>query len=365
MTPARATTFASWIRRRLTALLAALLVVPGAPLFAGLRSQDPAPAEARASVRGTGPGFTWESSRGLAGLAERFAAEIPAILEEARQWTGLTPDPRPLHLEWVADRAALARALGEPQVPEWFAAVAVPEQRRLILATSIAGSEAQLRATLRHELMHLAMADLGPAAYARLPAWFHEGCAQVFAGDVYLSQLEISLPWRAFTGELESLSEYRAGFGREPVQAAVGYALGQRYVARLQRVYGAAVLPALLARVAAGASLDAALLAETKLSEVSHEEALREELASAAALLADFYPHLFVVVALALLAVYPFWRAARRRRRRELEDRWARDDRRARLDPVLASGQWREPTPAGEAGAEEPEALDWWEEEKT
>lgn len=354
MTEARATTCISSSKRRRTALAAALLAWLGAPLFS--------PAAAQEREHGGGPGFTWEASPGLAATARHFQGEVGPLLEEARRWTGLPPDSRPIQLVWVGSREELAQALGEP-VPDWYAAVALPEQRRLILATQVAGTESRLRATLRHELMHLAMADMGPEGYARLPAWFHEGCAEVFAGDIYLGDLGVSLAWRAFAGDLEPLSDFDEGFGRETVRAAVGYAQGQAFVARLRREYGARIVPALLQRVAAGASLDQALLAETDLSLVTHELKMRAALSSPLALLTDFYPQMFFLLALALLVAFPFIRAARRRRRRELEQRWEREEQRERSDPVLASGQWRQPGPERPEG-EDPEAVDWWEEEK-
>lgn len=354
-TEVRATTSAARNERLRPALFAALLVLPGAPRFYSVLPPPRAAVACQEAVRGEGPGFRWEAAPGLAPVARRFAAEVGGILEEARRWTGLPPDERPVDLVWVATRADLARALGEEEVPAWFAAVAVPRERHLIIATEIAGTGDRLRTTLRHELMHLAMADMGPGPYERLPAWFHEGCAEVFAGDVYLGGQGVSLAWRALLGDLESLADYEQGFGRESFRAAVGYALGQAFVARLRRVYGQRIVPALLARIASGETLDQALIAETGLSEVTHELKLRQELASPLALLSDFYPQLFLGVALLLVFAFPFVWLRRRRRRRELEERWGRQeqqDRRAQEEAARSGPQ--------EVGGDEPEPLDWW-----
>jgi hypothetical protein len=335
-------------------LCAALLALPGAPLLRAAAPQQ----------SGQGPGFTWTAPDGLAHLAERYEPEVARLLVEAREWTTLPADPRPFRVEWVADREDLARALRLDGVPAWYAAVAVPSERRLIIATEVAGSEARLFSTVRHELMHLAMADLGPAAWERLPAWFHEGCAEVFAGEVYLGEMGVSLSWRAVLGDLERLSEYRDGFPDSPARAAIGYALGERFVSRLVRHHGLPALQQTLALVRSGASLDAALIETTGEGIVGHEEAMRQELVNASGLLGEIYPQLFLGLALFMVLAFPIVRATRRRRREELEERWEREDRVEDLDPVLATGQWQrvEKRPAG--GDEDAEPWDDWDEEE-
>ena len=337
-------------RGRLRALLfvaAALLALPGAPL----RSQE--------GGWQAGDGFRWRARPGLESVGEREAPRIADIFREARDWTGLPPDPRPFDVVWVADRRQLAEELGA-EVPDWFAAVAVPFQRRLIIATEVAGDLARLRTTLRHELLHLAMADLGPEAWERLPAWFHEGCAESFAGDVYLGSLGVRLSWRAFRNDLPPLVRYQDGFGKEALHAAVGYALGHAFVDSLQRRYGADIVRRILARVRAGAPFERALLDLTGLSQIQHEQELHAELRSLAALAGDLYEQIFLILALLLVVLFPFAMRRRRRRRQEFEDRWARQERTDDLDPVLASGQWQEP---GDGNAEAEPLDDWVDEE--
>ncbi len=338
-------------------LSAALLALPGAP---------PLLAQAPASdlARGAGQGFEWTAPDGLADLAGRYQDEIDGILRDARAWTGLPPDPRPFRIEWVGDREDLAKALRVRELPGWYAAVAVPSERRLVIATEIAGSEARLMSTVRHELMHLAMADLGPDAWSRLPSWFHEGCAEVFAGEVYLGELGVSLSWRAVLGDLDLLMEYRDGFPDSAADAAVGYALGERFVSTFLRHHRLPELQDVLARVRAGDSLDRALIEVTGMGVVDHEERMREELVNASGLLGEIYPQIFLGLALFMVLVFPFVRAARRRRREELEDRWEREDHVEDLDPVLATGQWRRVKIDAEDQAEDAEAWDDWDDEE-
>ncbi|MFQ5749487.1 MAG: peptidase MA family metallohydrolase [Planctomycetota bacterium] len=288
-------------------VLAALPVLPGAPFFLS-------PSQAQ---------VTWKARPGLEDRARELAGEVEALLGEARAFTRLAPDPRPVALELVGSREELSRRLGGP-VPEWVAAVTLPARRRMILALSSASSPERLRTTLRHEVMHLALADLGPQAAARLPAWFHEGVCEQFAGDVYLGGVGVALSWRAWSGRLEGLSAYRKSFGNERLHAAAGYALARSFVARLVRLYGPEILPNLLERVAGGASLDNALLAETGLSVVTQEEGLHQELRSLGGLLRDFYPQVFLGLMLLLMIGFPFFWRARRRKRLRFEARWDR-----------------------------------------
>ena len=356
MTAANPTTSRS-TRRVLPALIAALLVLLGAPrltsAFAQQAAQAPSPSPSlQEQVR-------WTAPPGLAHTGERMGPEIQGILAEARAWSGIPSTGRPIELQWVAGRDELEAALGHP-VPRWFAAVAVPSQRRMVIAAETAGSQERLRVTLRHELMHLVMADLGDEAFARLPAWFHEGCAEDFAGDIYLGDVGVSLSWRALAGSLESLSDYREGFGRETYRAAVGYALGHAFVRRLKREHGANIVAEVLALVQAGASLDAALVELTGLSVVTHEQELREELASLSYLVRDIYSQLFLVLALFMIAAFPLVRAARRRRRRELEERWERQDRKEQ-EERNEDGGWQAPNDPDD---EEAEPLDDWVDEE-
>lgn len=317
-------------------------------------------------VRGQGEGFAWTAPPGLEHVALRYQDQLAEMMRAARAWTGLPADPRPFTVEWVGDRRDLARALGVARVPAWYAAVAMPAERRLVIATEVAGASGRLASTARHEIMHLAMADLGPEGWERLPAWFHEGCAEVFADEIYLGEIGVSLSWRAVLGELEHLYEYRDGFPDSPASAAVGYALGERFVRRFARRYGHDALREVLARARAGQDLDAALLELTGLPIVEHEEAMRRELINASGLLGEIYPQIFLGLALIMVLGFPLVRAARRRRRAEFEARWEQQERREQHDPVIASGQWRERKEgaAPAAAGEEPEPWEEWEDEE-
>lgn len=293
-------------------LLAALpALAPGAPLFS--------PQE-----RGSSGPFAWSAQDAVADRTRVASATAGEELARIESWLGLPPSPRGT-LEWVEDRAAFERALGG-DAPQWFAAVTIPSQRRILIQVDRAPGQTQLLETFRHELVHWAMIGLGDEAWFALPAWFHEGVAETWARTDPLSQYASPLAWRAFRGELPPLSDYADGFGSDPVGASAGYALGYAFVKRLVRIYGDGALAAVLARVRAGESLDQALVAETGLALVTHEQDLARELGSWGALLAEVYPQLFLGVALFALAVAPLARRLRRQRRAAFEAKWARED---------------------------------------
>ena len=289
------------------------------PLFlaAGLLTQNP--------VNGVGDGFDWTAPPGLAALAEKLAPDLASEFSEAQSWTGLPRQNEPFKVLWVANKAELAEALGKP-VPEWFAAVAIPAERRLVIATQTAGSIGSLHRTIRHELMHLAMADLGPEAFERVPAWFHEGCAELFGGEVLLAKQGSNLAWSAAARNLPSLASFAQAFPEDSLAAAEGYALSHAFVERVVRIYGLIVVREVLAAVHAGASFEEAFVEATGVSTVTVEEELRQELAGLAGILGDWQLQIFLGIAVFIFFIFPILRASRRKRRKELELRWAQED---------------------------------------
>lgn len=306
------------------------LLVAGAALLAI------APAGAQQGLRGETGHLTWEAEPGATRIAARLTRETDEMLERAHRWLGLDrgraplPEPRRGHLIWVRDRTGIAAYLGRDEVPEWWAAVALPMQGVMVVAAEIPGGEPRLRTTLRHEIVHHAMGALGPEAFDRIPAWFHEGLADTFGGDVYLGEMGVSLSWRAASGALSPLDRFEDGFPDDGLGAAEGYALGHAFVQRLIRVHGLPIIGEILDEVRAGSTFDAALIATTGSSVVTHEAALHAELTSLRALLADGAPHVITFLFLLAAFLIPLALRRRRRRARELEARWqAQEDQAA------------------------------------
>lgn len=286
----------------------------------------------------SGP-LRWSSPETLADFARPISETSARSLAEIEQWLGLPPSPQGV-VEWVGSSEEFRASLGYKS-PDWFAAVTIPAQRRILMLADRSKPVTALSETFRHELVHWAMSGLGDPAWSSLPAWFHEGVAESWARTDPLASYATPLAWRAFRNELTPLMRFRDGFGAEPIQAAEGYALGHAFVARLLRIHGDDVLARLLALVREGSSLDQALITVTGFSLVTHEEQLRAELGSWSALLGEVYPQLFLFLALFALAIAPFVWRARRRRRRAFEEKWEREDRAA--EPAEVDDRWIEP----------------------
>lgn len=286
----------------------------------------------------SGP-LSWSAPPSIVEFARPISSTAATSLEQIERWLGLPPSPAGA-VEWVATTAAFEESLGN-KPPDWFAAVTIPTQRRILMLADRSKPVSSLTETFRHELVHWAMIGLGESSWSRLPAWFHEGVAEAWARTDPLAAYTTPLAWRAFRGELTPLSRFRDGFGAEPVQAAEGYALGHAFVERLIRIHGDDVLALLFAAVRGGSSLDQALIMVTGSSLITHEEQLRLELGSWGALLGELYPQLFLFLALFALVITPFVWRARRRRRRALEDKWEREDRDD--GPGEVDDRWIEP----------------------
>lgn len=287
--------------------------------------------------RGTTGRLSWEAPPGLAPLASRLTVEAEEMLTDAHRWLGLArgaravSEPKAGRLYWVRDRDELAARLGRKSVPDWYAAVAQPLQGDIILAVEVSGGESRLRSTLRHEIVHHAMGALPPEVFRRIPAWFHEGLAEAFSGEIYLGEVGVSLAWRANNGALSSLRRYADGFPDDPMRAAEGYALGDAFVRRLIRVHGQPIIGEIIERMRLGDNLDQALLATTKLSLVENELALIDQLRSLRSLITASGPHVVTVMFVLAALLIPFALRRRARRRRAMEAKWQLQEEQALL----------------------------------
>ena len=155
-----------------------------------------------------------------------------AMLESAAARDTFPGLPRPTERVLIAvapDDRRFREWIG-PYAPEWGAAVAFPEQRRIVMQGGGAGSDAgPPLQVLRHELAHLALHErLGDLP----PRWFDEGYASVAAGEWGRDEAMRTMLALVIRGvpPLDSLDSYfYAGSDR----AEQGYALAHRAVAEL------------------------------------------------------------------------------------------------------------------------------------
>ena len=183
--------------------------------------------------------------RGQADTARRFdlgrftAVAYPrdarlarALLDAAARTDTFPGLPRPTAQVLIAiapDRERFRQWIG-PRAPEWGAAVAFPDQRRIVMQGQSAGSDAgDPERVLRHELAHLALHEyLGNLP----PRWFDEGYASYAAAEWGRDELLATNAALVLRG-VPPLEALDSGFVGGTLSAEAGYALAYRAVAEL------------------------------------------------------------------------------------------------------------------------------------
>jgi len=161
---------------------------------------------------------------------ERLARTLLTAAQANDSFPGL-PRPRAHVLIAVAANAERFRQWVGPHAPEWGAAIAIPDEQRLVLQGGRAGSDAgDPVVVLRHELAHLALHE----RMGRLPPrWFDEGYASVAAGEWTRDEAfetSLTMVWRT----LPSLDLLEEGFFAGASEASWSYAMAYRVVSELQ-----------------------------------------------------------------------------------------------------------------------------------
>lgn len=114
-----------------------------------------------------------------------------------------------------------------------------------LIWAQIARTGSRPRGVVRHELVHELLDQYAGQRGKhgnRMPRWFHEGLAQLLAGDTYLDAREDDLVWRVGAGSLPRLSTLAKHFPTQTTNLRTAYALSYSYVAWLSREYGMSLL---------------------------------------------------------------------------------------------------------------------------
>ncbi len=111
-----------------------------------------------------------------------------------------------------------------------------------LIWSQIIRSGALPRGVVRHELVHELLDQYVGSNGRHIPRWFHEGMAQMLAGDTYLNAREDDLMWRVAAGSLPRLATLEDRFPTITTQLRTAYALSYSYVAWLMREFGMASL---------------------------------------------------------------------------------------------------------------------------
>ncbi|HEX6598665.1 MAG TPA: hypothetical protein VF034_05040 [Gemmatimonadaceae bacterium] len=203
-------------RRAVTVLLAACALT-----LAGARLAAPDEAPRRLDVgRFTAVYFPKDDA---------LAHSLLAYAARTDTFPGL-PRPKQHVLIAIAPDASRFRSWAGSSAPDWGAALAFPDSRRVVMQGSGAGSDAgDPQVVLRHELAHLALHEqLGDLP----PRWFDEGYASLSAREWKREDALAANVALALRGA-PTLDELEASFGGGSSAAQAAYALSYRAVADL------------------------------------------------------------------------------------------------------------------------------------
>ena len=232
------------------------------------------------------------------------------------------PRPRERVLIAIAPDAERFREWIGPYAPEWGAAIAFPEQSRIIMqgsaAPSSAGNPIQV---LRHELAHLALHEmLGD----RPPRWFDEGYASYSAGEWGREEV-LATSFALLMRGLPRLDSLDRWFHGGSSQAGSAYALAYRAVADLAALDPERGLTLFFRYWQQTGSLDRAVRAAYGITLDGFDEHWRKRTMrryGALALFAD----LTLALGLITLFIFPLYIARRRRDRRRFAALVAADE---------------------------------------
>lgn len=135
---------------------------------------------------------------------------------------------------------------------------------------------AQLQGVVRHELVHELLDQRVGVHGRRVPRWFHEGLAQLLAGDTYLGAREEDLAFAALSGRLRNFVELAGDFPTDVTPLREAYAQSYSYVSWLARAYGVRELIDVAATVDDVTAFEPALAHATGRSTAWLEERWRD-----------------------------------------------------------------------------------------
>lgn len=260
--------------------------------------------------------FTFLSYPGDAPLARSLLAAARA----SDSFPGLPRPRQPVVVALAPDGERFREWIG-PYAPEWGAAVAFPEARRIVMQGRRSGSDAgDPFSVLRHELAHLAlyefMGDLPPR-------WFDEGYAAYAARETAREELLAANFALALRG-VPTLDELDELFEAGEIRAQTGYALAYRAVSDIAALDPERGLALFLAEWRARRTFDGAMRAAYGTTMGRFEQGWVRRTRMRYGILALF-TDMTLGLALFFAIMFPLYAVRRRRYRRRLQELIAAD----------------------------------------
>jgi len=226
----------------------------------------------------------------------------------------------------IATTEATFREMTGGRAPDWGLAVAFPRLSRVVMRSPriTGGVDVDPAVVLRHELGHLYLGAALDDGGERLPRWFNEGFAALYADEWrWVDPYRLALA--RVTGTLTPLGELRETFP-ETADPSLAYTQSMAAVSGLERRGGDAALGHLLSRMREGATFDQAMRGTYGLTLDQFYDDWESELGRqygwTVALTGQ--QGLWVALAVLVLALYGL---RRRAVRREIEKRIRSEDR--------------------------------------
>jgi hypothetical protein len=303
-----------------------------------------APARAQAQSADARYGEAQRLDRGRFTIVA-FPPDLPlarSLLDEATRNDTLPGLARPHEraLIAIAPDSRRFREWTGAGAPDWGAAIAIPDEHRIVMQGSSAGSDAgDPRPVLRHELAHLALhEELGDLP----PRWFDEGYAGYAAGEWSRDEVlsaNVGLVLHGIPASLDSLED---GFHGGASRASGAYALAYRAVSDLAALDPQRGLSLFFAYWKESGSMDVAMRKAYGITKSGFESEWRTRTMHRYGVLALIANVSLLVALLAFLLLPLLWVRRRRDRRRmsELRKVEAASESSARgsaLDEILAS----------------------------
>lgn len=265
--------------------------------------------------------------------------------------------PRPTHhvLIAIAPDQRRFRAWAGPDAPEWGAALAFPDSRRIVMQGRSAGSDAgDPFEVLRHELAHLALHEyLGDLA----PRWFDEGYASYAARELMRNEMLAANFALAIRG-MPTFDQLDDQFTQGTTSAQAAYALAYRAVDDLATMDPRHGLALFFQYWKQTGSLDRAVREAFGITLDGFEHEWQKRTRQRYGALAIF-SDLTLATLIVLLVVTPLYLARRRRDRQRMaallaaEAEAAANDE-AALDELLGSTRPEEQSPTQTDKGDEP-----------